>query len=109
MTKTDELEKLQQKIEDFRDKRNWRQFHTPKNLAMALSVECAELVEIFQWMTPEQSALPDEATSAHIRQEIGDIMIYLSLISSSFGLDPLEAALEKMELNESRHPHLPAT
>jgi NTP pyrophosphatase (non-canonical NTP hydrolase) len=109
MTKTDTLEKLEQKITDFRDKRNWRQFHTPKNLAMALSVECAELVEIFQWMTPEQSARPDEPTSAHIRQEIGDIMIYLSLISSSFDIDPLEAALEKMELNESRYPQPPAT
>ena len=108
MTKKDALEKLNQKIADFRAKRNWEQFHTPKNLAMALSVECGELVEIFQWMTPEQSALPDRATSEHIRQEIGDIMIYLSLISSSFGIDPLEAALEKMELNESRYPLPPS-
>lgn len=104
MTKTDKLEKLLNHIERFRAERNWQQFHTPKNLAMALSVECAELLEIFQWMTPEQSLDPDRETRAHLEEEIGDVMIYLSLLASTFGIDPLTAALRKMEANERKYP-----
>ena len=104
MTKTRELENLLNLIEKFRDDRNWQQFHSPKNLAMALSVECSELLEVFQWMTPAQSFEPDQATRSHIKEEIGDIMIYLSLLSSSFEIDPIDAALEKMKANEKRYP-----
>lgn len=104
MTKTDRLEKLQRKISSFTTLRNWEQFHTPKNLAMALSVECAELVEIFQWMSPERSACPDQKTRQHIAEEIGDIMIYLSMIASSFNIDPIDAAGSKLALNEKKYP-----
>ncbi|MBT8329016.1 MAG: nucleotide pyrophosphohydrolase [Desulfofustis sp.] len=104
MTKTDKLEKLLNHIERFRAERNWQQFHTPKNLAMALSVECAELLEIFQWMTPDQSLYPDRQTRTHLKEEIGDVMIYLSLLASTLGIDPLDAALKKMEVNEIKYP-----
>ncbi len=104
MTKTDKLEKLQRLTENFRSARNWQQFHTPKNLVMALSVECSELVEIFQWLTPEQSCDPESTLRTHIEEEIGDVMIYLSLLSSTFGIDPIEAGLKKMVKNEIKHP-----
>ncbi len=104
MSKTDKQEKLLNHIERFRAQRDWQQFHTPKNLAMALAVECAELLEIFQWLTPEQSKDPDGDTRSHLEEEIGDVMIYLSLLASGFGIDPLEAALKKMKANERRYP-----
>lgn len=104
MTKTDRLQKLQQEISLFAVKRQWEPFHTPKNLAMALSVECSELLEIFQWMTPEQSMRPDEDTHSHISEEIGDIMIYLTMISSAFNIDPIQAAQDKLILNERKYP-----
>ena len=98
------MERLLNHIERFRAERNWQQFHTPKNLAMALAVESAELLEIFQWMTPAQSFDPDRDTRTHLEEEIGDVMIYLSLLSSTFGIDPLDAALKKMKANESKYP-----
>ena len=104
MTGTDKLERLLNHIERFRAERNWQQFHTPKNLAMALAVESGELLEIFQWMTPDQSFDPDRDTRTHLEEEIGDVMIYLSLLSSTLGIDPLDAALKKMEANERKYP-----
>jgi len=104
MTQTDKLENLLDHIERFRKERNWQQFHTPKNLAMALSVECAELLEIFQWMTPEQSLDPERAIRAHVEEEIGDVMIYLCLLASTLGIDPSAAALKKMKVNEKKYP-----
>lgn len=104
MTKTGRLEKLQQQISSFAKRRHWEEFHTPKNLAMALSVESSELLEIFQWMTPDQSSQPDQDTLQHISEEIGDIMIYLSMLASSFNLDPIEAATNKLILNEKKYP-----
>lgn len=107
MTNTATLENLLTRIEEFRAERNWQQFHSPKNLAMALSVECSELMEIFQWMTSAQSFEPDQATRSHIKEEIGDVMIYLSLLSSIFDIDPIDAALEKMKANEKKYPAPP--
>lgn len=104
MTKTDKQKKLARVIAEFADQRNWHEFHTPKNLAMALSVECSELVEIFQWLTGEQSYSPDKETIRHIREEIGDIMIYLMMISLKFDIDPLQAALDKMDINARKYP-----
>ncbi len=71
---------------------------------MALSVETAELVEIFQWMETEQSREVDEATLNHIEQEIGDIMIYLINLANQFNLNPLSAAQKKIKLNEKKYP-----
>lgn len=104
MTKTDRFKKLLHKITVFAERRRWTPFHTPKNLSMALSVECAELVEIFQWMSPEESTQPDKETLQHIEEEIGDIMIYLGMIGASFNIDPIEAATNKLALNETKYP-----
>lgn len=98
------IEELQKEITGFAEKRNWKQFHTPKNLAMALTVETAELLEIFQWMTPEQSYRVDDKTHDHIEEEIGDVMIYLTTIAASFNIDPVTAARKKMNLNADKYP-----
>jgi NTP pyrophosphatase (non-canonical NTP hydrolase) len=104
MTNTDRYKKLQQKIAHFAAERQWEPFHTPKNLCMALSVECAELLEIFQWLTPEQSRDLDSASRAHVKEEIGDVMIYLSMVGAAFDIDVLEAASDKLSLNEQKYP-----
>jgi dCTP diphosphatase len=98
------MEKLRNEIDSFTATRNWQKFHSPKNLAMALTVETAELLEIFQWMTPEESSHPTSKTLSHIEEEIGDVMIYLTTIATSFGLDPMDAAHKKLRLNEIKYP-----
>jgi len=97
------MEKLRNEIDSFIATRNWQKFHSPKNLAMALTVETAELLEIFQWMTPEESSHPTSKTLSHIEEEIGDVMIYLTTIATSFGLDPMDAAHKKLRLNEIKY------
>jgi len=104
MTKTNRLEKLQEMLALFAQKRDWKHYHTPKNLAAALSVECSELLEIFQWMTPEESATPDAGTLKHISEEIGDVMIYLCMLAKTFDIDPISAAISKMAVNEKKYP-----
>lgn len=98
------MEKLQREIADFVDKRNWSQFHSPKNLAMALTVETAELLEIFQWMTAKESYRLDPEILEHAEQEIGDVMIYLTTLAVSLGLDPLTAAKKKIKINALKYP-----
>lgn len=98
------MKKLQTKLTHFVRERNWEQFHSPKNLVMALSVETAELVEIFQWMDGQASSTVDAATREHIEEEIGDVMIYLTMLASKFDLNPIEAAHKKMALNAKKYP-----
>jgi len=98
------VDDLRSKLSAFIDERDWKQFHSPKNLAMALSVEVAEIVEHFQWLTGEQSQnLPPEKL-AKVREEIGDVMIYLTELSEKLGVDPMEAAKAKLEINERKYP-----
>ena len=104
MTITNSYEKLTDDIDSFVSERNWEQFHAPKNLAMALSVEVAELVEIFQWLTPEQSFDKDSVDLNHLEEEIGDVMIYLTMISEKFRLNPVTAARKKMQRNIIKYP-----
>jgi NTP pyrophosphatase (non-canonical NTP hydrolase) len=95
---------LRDAIKAFIKERDWEQFHSPKNLAMALSVEVAEVVEQFQWLTEDQSRnLPPEKL-AEIREEIGDVMIYLTELADKLGIDPLEAARAKLEINKQKYP-----
>src|SRR5210317_1732347 len=96
---TDELTQLKQRLHDFAEERDWDQFHSPKNLSMALIAEAAELVEHFQWLTEKQS---NELTSdklQEVEQEIADIQIYLIRIA-----DMLDAVQKKIALNESKYP-----
>ena len=98
------MHELIKKIKQFREERDWDRYHSPKNLAMALSVEAAELVEHFQWLTQEESRnLPDDKLD-QVRDEIGDILIYLANLSEKLGIDPVQAAHDKIEKNLIKYP-----
>ena len=98
------MHELIKKIKQFRQERDWDQYHSPKNLVMALSVEVAELVEHFQWLTQEESrSLPDDKLD-QVRDEIGDILIYLANLSEKLGIDPVLAAHDKIEKNQIKYP-----
>jgi dCTP diphosphatase len=98
------MDDLRGTISAFIEERHWEQFHSPKNLVMALSVEVAEVVEHFQWLTEEDSKnLPPEKL-AEVREEIGDIMIYLTELANKLGIDPVEAAKSKVAINEQKYP-----
>ena len=98
------MKELTKKIRAFSQKRDWEQFHSPKNLAMALSVEVAEIVEHFQWLTQAESNNLDPVKLAAIKEEIADVMIYLTRLADRLGIDPVQAAAEKMRLNEKKYP-----
>lgn len=99
-----ELSILRDTLREFSAARDWRSYHTPKNLAMALIVEAAELVEHFQWSTPEESrSLPPEKMAA-VRDEIADVLIYLIEIADVLGIDPIAAAHDKIEKNALKYP-----
>lgn len=98
------LEVLRDELRQFARVRDWEAFHTPKNLAMALIVEAAELVEQFQWLTPEQSQdLSPEKLEA-VRQECADILIYLTRFADILGIDLLDAAKDKLVINAAKYP-----
>ena len=97
-----EIEDLTSRIRDFAVKRNWEQFHTPKNLAMAISGEAGELLAEFQWLTPEQSSRLTPEQRSSIELEIADIMIYLIRLTDVMKIDLYEVALKKLQINESR-------
>lgn len=98
------LRALQERLAAFAAARDWEQFHSPKNLAMALSVEAAELVEEFQWLTEEQSQALDPERRGRVRLELADVFIYLLRISDRLGVDLLAAANDKIALNEQKYP-----
>jgi len=95
---------LAEMLRKFANEREWEQFHSPKNLAMALTVETAELLEEFQWLTEQQSRQPEQECLARIKEEIGDVMIYLVLLSDHLSIDPVAAAFEKIEKNREKYP-----
>ncbi|MFF4750416.1 nucleotide pyrophosphohydrolase [Streptomyces sp. NPDC002514] len=106
MTEHLDVARLQRRLADFAAARNWQPYHTPKNLATALSVEASELVEIFQWLTPEESArVMDAPDSAHrVEDEIADVLAYLLQLCEVLGVDPLAALDAKIDRNERRFP-----
>ena len=98
------LRALQQRVAAFAAQRDWEPFHSPKNLSMALSVEVAELVEEFQWLTEEQSRVLDAERRERVRLEIADVFIYLLRIADKLGVDLVAAANDKIVLNEKKYP-----
>jgi NTP pyrophosphatase (non-canonical NTP hydrolase) len=98
------VEQLIQAIRAFNREREWERFHTPKNLAMALCVEAGEVVEQFQWLTSEQSERLPPETLDNVREEIGDVLIYLLNLADRLGIDPLQAAWDKLDQNRSKYP-----
>jgi dCTP diphosphatase len=100
----DALHELRERLAAFAAARDWEQFHSPKNLAMALSVEVAELVEEFQWLTEEQSRALDAERRERVRLELADVFIYLVRIADRLDVDLLAAADDKIALNERKYP-----
>ncbi|TXL89354.1 nucleotide pyrophosphohydrolase [Streptomyces sp. NBC_01725] len=105
MTEPD-VQGLQRRLVEFAAAREWEPYHTPKNLAAALSVEASELLEIFQWLTPEQSArvMDDPGTAHRVRDEVADVLAYLLQFCDVLGVDALTALSEKIDRNELRFP-----
>ncbi len=103
---TDSIPHLTARIRAFAEARDWEQFHTPKNLTMALIVEAAELVELYQWLTPEEAlALTAEPEGrAAVADELADIAIYLMRLADVVGLNLSDEVLTKIERNEVRFP-----
>lgn len=97
-----DMETLKSTIKDFIQARDWEQYHAPKNLAMALSVEASEILEIFQWKDAEEPLTEPEQEA--LAQEIGDVLIYLLELAAKFEIDILEAAERKMALNAQKYP-----
>ena len=96
-----EIEKIIQRLNKFADDRDWHKFHTPKNLAMALSVEVAELVELFQWKTQDESWGVDRKK---LEVEVADVFIYLLMISQKFNINIIESVNKKITLNGMKYP-----
>jgi NTP pyrophosphatase (non-canonical NTP hydrolase) len=101
-----DMAELTTRLREFAAARDWERFHTPKNLVMALGGEMGELTELFQWLTPDESAaaMLDEDLAAHINDEMADVLIYLVRLADILGVDLLAAAAAKIERNETRFP-----
>lgn len=101
----DSLQQLNQKLLAFARERDWEQFHSPKNLSMALIAEAAELVEHFQWLSQEQSYLRDQPEKKQaVAEELADILIFLIRTAERLDIDLIEAAERKIALNQGRYP-----
>jgi NTP pyrophosphatase (non-canonical NTP hydrolase) len=99
-----DLDTLTRRLREFADARDWEQFHSPKNLTMALSVEVAEIVEHFQWLSEEQSNDLPEQTLDKVETELADTLLYLVRLADKLDIDLLDAARRKIEINEQKYP-----
>lgn len=107
MSKSAQVEsfrQLQEQVRRFVAERQWDQFHSPKNLSMALSVECAELMEHFQWLSEDQSRAPGKKERAAIAHELADIQIYLISLARALDVDLVAAAKRKLVINRRKYP-----
>lgn len=103
MSSTD-LNTLKQRLREFAEARDWDQFHSPKNLSMALSAEVAEIVEHFQWLTEEQSKKLPQNKLDEVKTELADTLIYLIRLADKLDIDLLAVAQSKIEVNERKYP-----
>ncbi len=101
-----DIDKISIRLAAFAELRNWDQFHSPKNLAMALSVEASEVLEIFQWLTEEQSKqiIHDEKLMKSVQEEIADVFIYLVRLADILQIDLEQVVNEKIKINEEKYP-----
>lgn len=104
MENKDKLFKIVERIRSFAHERDWEKFHSPKNISMALSVEASELMEHFQWLSEEESRNLSDQKLDEVSQEIADVFLYLLRMSDELGVDLLEVADNKMNLNEKKYP-----
>ena len=100
----DRLDALRTQLAQFADARDWDQFHNPKNLAMALIAEAGELVEYFQWLSPQQAENLPAETKAEVALEIADVLLFLLRLADKLAIDPIAAAEQKMKLNAEKYP-----
>ena len=98
------LQSLTEALRQFAAERDWEQFHSPKNLASALAVEAAELLEPFQWLTEEQSAHLDPEQHAAVRHELADVFLYLLQLADKLQIDLVAAARDKLVVNAAKYP-----
>lgn len=103
---TTQIKEIQNQIAEFAKEREWDQFHTPKNLAMSLTIEASELMELFQWLTSEQSkSILDDATKAeNVEEEIADVFIYALRFANVLGIDVEDAIQKKIAKNAKKYP-----
>lgn len=101
---TDSIDALRARVNTFVEERDWAQFHSPKNLAMAMIVEAAEVVEHFQWMTEADSRQLDAETRQKVGQELADTFVYLMRIAEVCNIDLIAAANAKIDLNAQKYP-----
>lgn len=99
-----DLPELRERVRAFVAERDWERFHSPKNLAMALSVEAAELVELFQWLTEEESNAPDPDRRRRVAEEMADVLWFLVRLSDRLDIDLLAAAEAKLAANAAKYP-----
>ena len=104
MSKNTDLNSLKLRLREFAQARDWDQFHSPKNLSMALSAEVAEIVEHFQWLTEEQSKNLPKNKLDEVETELADTLIYLIRLGDKLDIDLLSAAENKIEVNEQKYP-----
>ncbi|MFZ5502264.1 MAG: nucleotide pyrophosphohydrolase [Pseudomonadota bacterium] len=104
MSDTPDLLILRDKLRAFSQARDWDQFHSPKNLSMALMVEVAELMEHFQWLSEAQSAGLDDEQRAAVADELADVLLYLVRLADKLGIDLHQAALHKLDKNAAKYP-----
>jgi len=100
----DSLKQLRYRLRQFAAARDWDQFHSPKNLSMALAGEVGELLEHFQWLTEKQSQVLSEEQRQQVTTELADILIYLVRLADKLDVDLIDAADQKIETNESKYP-----
>lgn len=99
---TTSVQELRDLVESFVEERRWRQFHTPKNLAMSVAIEAAELMELFQWS--DGSLAPTEKQVARVREELADVVIYCLALANTVGLDLSQAVRDKVTANALKYP-----
>jgi NTP pyrophosphatase (non-canonical NTP hydrolase) len=97
-------EEVREKLDAFVAARNWEAFHSPKNLSVGLCVEASEVAEVFQWLSDQDSYQLDDKRLQRLKEEIGDVQLYLLNLASKFALNPLECAISKLALNERKYP-----
>jgi dCTP diphosphatase len=100
----DRLDTLRSQLARFAEERDWDQFHNPKNLVMALIAEAGELVEHFQWLSPQQAENLSAASKSEVELEIADVLLFLLRLADRLEIDPLAAAEKKMALNAEKYP-----
>jgi NTP pyrophosphatase (non-canonical NTP hydrolase) len=101
---SDALDKLRNTLRQFAAERDWDQFHTPKNLAIALSVEAAELLEHFQWVPETESIALKPVQKAKVREEIADVLLYLIRLADKLDIELVDAATQKIQINTEKYP-----